>query len=103
MKTAILIGLSPSTWDEMTPYELNLSIEAFVERKEAESIENITLVWLGEYYHRIKKLPRLDEVTRKLKPKKKMTDQEMLETVKQLNAMFGGTVETEAKSGECHS
>jgi hypothetical protein len=84
----------------MTPYELMLHIEAFTEMKQAQIEQEVTMVWLGEYYHRLKSLPPLKDVMKKIKNEnKKMTTEEMLEMAKTLNAQFGGTVET-AKSGE---
>lgn len=97
MKTAILIGLSTQEFDEMTPYELSLCLEAYTERQEAELKERLTLVWLGEYYHRTKRLPSLKGELRKISAqptkKKVMTDNQMLEMAKFLNAQFGGTFE----------
>jgi hypothetical protein len=76
----------------MTPYELNLYIYDFNEKWKREDEEKLTLVWLGEYWHRIKKLPPLKEVIgSKTQQKKQMTQEEMLNEVKKLNAAFGGT------------
>lgn len=99
LKTAILIGLSIEQFDNMTPYELMLHIEAYSEVKEAELKDRLTLVWLGEYYHRTKRLPNLRDELKKLSGESRtaMTDDEMLATVKRLNAQFGGTV---IKGGE---
>lgn len=78
----------------MTPYELMLYAEAVSEKNNYELQEKLTLVWIGEYYHRMKRLPKLKEELRKLTgDNRKMTDEEMLETVKMLNAQFGGTFE----------
>lgn len=79
----------------MTPYELSVHAEVFNEQMEMKRNETITLAWLGEYYHRTKKLPSLHKAIEELSPKKpkKMTDEEMYEQVKRLNALFGGTVE----------
>lgn len=79
----------------MTPYEFAIYHEAYTERQEAELKERLTLVWLGEFYHRTKKLPSLREELKKVSgenQRKVMSDNEMLETVKRLNAQFGGTV-----------
>jgi protoheme ferro-lyase len=78
----------------MTPYELTLSAEAFHELKVAEMERDITMAWLREYYHRQKYLPNLKDEIRKLtnKEPEEMTDDEMLEQVKRLNAMMGGSV-----------
>jgi hypothetical protein len=77
----------------MTPYELSLHLEAYTEAQEAEMKDRLTLVWLGEYYHRQKRLPSLKNELKKISGEadKIMTDNEMLETVKALNAQFGGT------------
>lgn len=79
----------------MTPRELYLLASIKRERVEAQFEEKITLVWMGEYYHRQEKLKPLKECLEDLKPKKKqeMTDNEMLRMVKRLNAKFGGNVE----------
>jgi hypothetical protein len=92
LKTAILIGLSVSEFDEMTPYELMIFLEAYTEKEEADLQEAVTLVWLGEYYHRLKRLPALKgELKKFLKNEQEMTDEEMLDVVKTLNAQFGGS------------
>lgn len=77
----------------MTPYELSLWIEAHCERQQAEMKDKLTLVWLGEYYHRTKRLPNLQKELKKIageEEKPTMTDDEMLQKVKHLNAQFGG-------------
>jgi hypothetical protein len=74
----------------MTPYELSIHIEAFAKKREMEQEERMTLVWMGEYLHRVEKLPPLKEILGKKDDE--MTDDEMLDTVKQLNSLFGGTV-----------
>lgn len=68
-------------------------MENYVEVKEAELKDRLTLVWLGEYYHRSKRLPNLQDELKKISgdSKKIMSNTEMLETVKMLNAQFGGT------------
>jgi hypothetical protein len=80
-------------FNEMTPYELTLYQEAFLELREAEKEEKVVLVWLGEYYHRIKKLPPLSDELKKLKAidnKASMDDDEMFKVVQRLNKQFGG-------------
>jgi hypothetical protein len=78
----------------MTPYELMIYVEAYSEKEEARIQEELILVWLGEYYHRQKRLPRIkDELKKLLNKEQSMTDEEMLDVVKTLNAQFGGTFE----------
>lgn len=94
LKTAILIGLSIAEFDYITPYELMIHLEAFQEGQQNDLQERLTLVWLGEYYHRLKRLPKIKDELKKLMPNDQaMTDEEMLEMVKTLNAQFGGTFE----------
>jgi hypothetical protein len=100
LKTAILIGLTVEQFDYMTPYELSLCIEAYFERQEAEMKDRLTLVWLGEYYHRTKRLPKLQDELKKITGEVKrpaMTDAQMLDMVKSLNTQFGGVT---IKGGE---
>jgi hypothetical protein len=78
----------------MTPYELSLHIQDYNEKRIQEDKDKIALVHLGEYLHRTKKLPTLKQLLGQDK-KKVMTDEEMLEQVKQLNAIFGGVVSKE--------
>jgi hypothetical protein len=79
----------------MTPYELGIIIEVMNEKKQMDNEEKLTLVWLGEKLHRMEKLLTLDKLLGKTTTpvKKHMTDDEMLEMVKKLNAQFGGSVE----------
>jgi|tagenome__1003787_1003787.scaffolds.fasta_scaffold19484247_2 hypothetical protein len=99
LKTAILIGLTMNQFDEMTPYELALYSEAYAEKEEAMLKERLTLVWLGEYYHRAKRLPKLQDELKKVSNGKKepMSPEQMLRVVQRLNKQFGGTV---IKGGE---
>lgn len=81
----------------MTPYELNLHAEIFEEKQKFEQEERLYLVWMGEYFHRIEKLPDLKELLGKKEEKTDMSTEEMLANVMQLNSAMGGTVE---KAGE---
>lgn len=94
LKTAIQCGVSISEFNEMTPYELNLIVEVESERINSDTDEKLILVWLSEYWHRQKKLPPLKKALEEIKGKDnlKMTDDEMFEMVKKLNAQFGGAV-----------
>lgn len=102
MKTAILINISLTEFEYMTPYELMLHVEAFLDRQQAEMEEKVSLVWLGEHYHRLKKLPSLKKILKDMQPNKgPMTNDEMLEMVKQLNSQFGGElILAETKEGD---
>jgi hypothetical protein len=83
----------------MTPYELNLHVDAFGEKQQREDEEKITMIWMGEYFHRIDKFPSLNEVLGKKEEqtKKAMSPEEMLQKVMQLNSAMNGAV---TKAGE---
>jgi hypothetical protein len=91
------MGLSIQEYNEMTPYELNLHAEIFEEKQKFDQEERLTLVWMGEHFHRVEKLPALKEVLGKKEEKKEMSSEEMLANVMQLNSAMGGTVK---KAGE---
>jgi hypothetical protein len=95
-KTAIRIGISPSEYEKMTPYELNMCIEAYEEKTLIEQKEKVMMMWMGEYFHRQKRLESLEKSLKKIYPnednEKTMSDEEMLKKAKELNALFGGTV-----------
>jgi hypothetical protein len=91
------MGLSINEYNEMTPYELNIHAEIFEEKQKFDQEERLTLVWMGEYFHRVEKLPTLNELLGKKKESKEMTAEEMLQKVMQLNSALDGTV---IKAGE---
>lgn len=81
----------------MTPYELGLHVEVFMNKQTDEFDEKLTIAWMTAYLHRVDKMPSLQELLNK-KEKKEMTEDEMIQVVKQLNTAFGGTVQS--KEGE---
>ncbi|MCM3763443.1 hypothetical protein [Neobacillus niacini] len=88
----------------MTPYELSLCIKDFNEKQKIEHEkrkiqfeEELTVAYFGAYWQRVEKLSikNLKEVIDKINQptnKKQMTNEEMLNKVKQLNAALGGEV-----------
>jgi len=96
LEIAILIGISPLDFWELTPFEIELMVKAYANKREEESKEKITLAymnamwtiqWLGK-----KKPEKLDKILNGSKPKEPMSNEQMLNKVKELNAMFGGEV-----------
>lgn len=84
--------MSIQDYNEMTPHELNLHIEAFGERRNEESESILINAYMAAYWHRVKKMPSIKEVLKKPNQKKQrdQTPAEMLEMVKKLNAALGG-------------
>lgn len=72
----------------MTPYQLNLHINAYSDRIKEEQKQQITVAYLTAALSRVKKMPKLDELINE--PKKKMTDEEMFEEIKKINIQMGG-------------
>lgn len=84
----------------MTPYQLNLVAKDYTEKQVEESEEELikiylTAMWTSRWVW-AKKIPSLQEIMKKIEPNKPKTDEQMLEEVKKLNAMFGGTVKYES-------
>ena len=83
----------------MTPYELNIYAQTYSEKQQEEMKEKITLAylnsmwtiqWLGKKHQQP---PPLKEILQSIgREKKKMTDEQMFNQVKVLNAVFGGEV-----------
>ena len=76
----------------MTPAELNVYAEAYVENKENEQRENIYQAYLISRWVWQKKID-IKKYLNAPKNKKQMSDEQMLNQVKMLNAVFGGKVE----------
>lgn len=83
--------MSLSEYDELTPHELNLHIQAYNERLTRESKERITAAYLVAGWSRVKKLPDLKKILGEDR-RSEQTEKQMLNTVKMLNAAFGGVV-----------
>ena len=91
--------MSPLEFWEITPYELSLKIEAYSKKRLEETKEQITIaylnsLWTIQWLGKRHKHPRpLKEILDSIgKEKREMTDEEMFERVKALNALFGGEV-----------
>lgn len=83
--------MSLSEYDELTPHELNLHIQAYNEKLTRESKERITAAYLVAGWSRTKKLPDLKKILGEDR-RNEQTEKQMLNTVKMLNAAFGGVV-----------
>ena len=86
--------MSPLEFWEYTPFELSLVLEGYKARKEQEAEEKLTLAYINSAWtiqFMGKNKPKLEKYLKK-KPKKAMTDIEMLNQVKALNNLLGGDV-----------
>lgn len=99
-----MLGIPLSEYDDMTPRQMGIRMQAYEETKRIEADEyqaklnndyelSIIQAWLTANWSRAKRMPNLEKVLGKNKPKQKeMTDEQMLNQIKALNAMFGGAV-----------
>lgn len=67
-------------------------MKGFNEIEQYRNEQSITQAYMTAAWQRSKKMPKLSEVLKKVKPKKPMTSEQMLDEIKKLNAAFGGTV-----------
>lgn len=112
MKNAILCGIQPSEFWNMTPGEMALCRETYQEKYELEVKENFksamlsawfTVKWLLE--RNVPPYETLNAVldglgTQEPKEHKEMTDEEIFEVIKAMNYAFGGDVVETNKGGE---
>jgi len=94
----------------MTPYELNIYAQTYSEKQQEEMQEEMkekitlaylnsmwTIQWLGKRHQQPKPLK---EILKNIgREKKRMTDEQMFNQVKVLNAVFGGEVKRPSNSG----
>ena len=80
----------------MTPDELNLSAEIYAEKKKQDEQNLIIQAYLISRWVWAKEVPieKILEDMGNKQENKAMTDEEMLNQVKVLNALFGGEVKT---------
>lgn len=84
----------------MTPYDVNIVIDDYIEKSENEMQEKLHLAIIQAYhtecFHRSKKLQPLEKYLKnssiKKEDKKQQTSEDMFNVVQKLNAIFGGEV-----------
>ena len=81
---AFQIGIKPHELGRMTLSELKLCVEAEEERYRRQ----LHVAYMTAYWSRVTKLQPFDQYFKKTSSA--MTDEEMLETARFLNDMFGG-------------
>lgn len=89
---ATSVNVCPMTFWQLTPGELFSIVRGFNQRAERDQENQIVAAYLTAYWHRVKKMPRLDEVIGKKSQPKKQDAAAMLEEIKRMNVALGGTV-----------
>lgn len=75
----------PDEFWRLTPFEFNIMAEGFVSKREQKTNDLIYLAWHVEAFSRAKKLPRLEALLKKRKPraqKKTYTKEELINIAK---------------------
>jgi hypothetical protein len=91
MELAALIDMPiPEFW-EITPFELNVAARGYAKRRELEQKQSVYQAYLISRWVWQKKVD-IKKYLGENKPKKIMTEEEMLAQVMALNAAFGGAV-----------
>jgi len=91
MRLATTIGMLITEFWEITPFELSLAVKGYSKRQEQRQKESMYQAYLISRWVWAKKID-IKKYLGEDKPKRRMTDEEMLEKVKVLNALLGGTV-----------
>ena len=91
MELATSIGMSITEFWEITPFELSMAARGYSKRQEQRQKESMYQAYLISRWVWAKKID-IKKYLGENKPKRRMTDEEMLERVKQLNALLGGEV-----------
>lgn len=91
MELATSIGVSITEFWEITPFELSMAARGYSKRQEQRQKESMYQAFLISRWVWKKKID-IEKYLGEQKPKKRMTDEEMLAKAKVLNALFGGTV-----------
>lgn len=91
MELAASIGVPITEFWDITPFELSTVVKGYAKRQEQRQKESMYQAYLISRWVWAKKID-IKKYLGENKPKRKMTDEEMLERVKQLNALLGGEV-----------
>lgn len=104
MKSAAVIGVKPSEFWNLTPVEMLMCGEAHENEMKAQFKSAMIAAWFNALWLRGNDMPTYNELVDALDGKtpevKEMTDEEIFETIKVLNAAFGGEVIDSRKGGE---
>lgn len=91
MELATSIGVPITEFWDITPFELSTVVKGYAKRQEQRQKESMYQAYLISRWVWAKKID-IKKYLGEDKPKRRMTDEEMLERVKQLNALLGGEI-----------
>jgi predicted Co/Zn/Cd cation transporter (cation efflux family) len=91
MELAASIGVPITEFWDITPFELSTVVKGYAKRQEQRQKESMYQAYLISRWVWAKKVD-IKKYLGENKPKRRMTDEEMLAQVRALNAIFGGEV-----------
>lgn len=90
IRNAAIAGIRPAEFWEMTAFEVNAVVDAYI-AKEKQRIEMVlSQSWLTAALVRTEKMPSFKEFINKAEKPQEQTAEQMLATVKMLHAALGG-------------
>lgn len=90
IRNAAIAGIRPNEFWEMSPFEVNAVVDAYIEKKK-QQIEMIkSQSWLTAALGRTTKMPSYKEFMDKKEEPQEQTDEQMFAMVQVLHAAFGG-------------
>ena len=87
---ALRCGVKVEEYNELTPHELMLILDAHNEHLQRQREDILTHAWLTASWQRTKRMPPLRQVLEQARPRhiKPQTDDQMLAVIKRLQASF---------------
>ena len=85
--------MQPCEFWVLTYAEFSEMVKGYNRIQRDKMNDSICQAWHTAYLYRVNKMPSLESLLLKNEPKKEQTSDEMLATVKMLNAAFGGKTE----------
>lgn len=91
LENAARIGIGITEFWTLTPRELSIYIDAYIERIKHDEDNHMVYAYVGAYLQRVKNMPALEKFLEKTEDKEQAPE-DMLESLKKLNASLGGNV-----------
>lgn len=91
LRTALFIGIDYNLFWQLTPHEYGIYLDNYNEKAQIEEENSISMAWLTAKLLRAETIPSLESLLPR-NIQKEMTDEQMLNQAKALNALFGGEV-----------
>lgn len=75
LKLAFAIGIDPASFWKLTPWQFNVCVDGYRERKEQDHDHAVWTAWQGAYFQRAKKMPPVKDYFSSSKKQVKKIDE----------------------------